>query len=120
MTKQRKLIRACLSRGARHMTASEIHAYVRETMPHIALGTVYRNLGLLVEAGEVARVAVTGRADVYETKTEKHDHMVCVRCGRIRDIFIPGLIDAIDYQTGEKALSYELSISYLCAECKKK
>lgn len=102
------------------MNASEIYARAKKEMPSLALGTVYRNLGILVSEGEIMRVSLPGKPDAYDTLKDKHDHMVCAMCGKIRDIFIPGLKDAIDYQTGEKTLSYELSISYICPECKKK
>ncbi len=101
------------------MTAQELHTCVKAVLPRCALGTVYRNLGLLCDEGRVARIPLSKDADVYELKKEPHDHMICVRCGKIRDVYIPGLSDAIDYQTGEKTLSYELTISYLCPDCKK-
>ncbi len=120
MTRQKRLILSLLAAECRHMSAAEIYLRAKRELPHIALGTVYRNLGLLVDEGEIVRVSVPGKPDAYDTLKEKHDHMICALCGRIRDIFIPGLQDAIDYQTGEKTLSYELSISYICPDCRKK
>ncbi len=106
--------------GGRHLSASDILPLARKEMPAIALGTIYRNLDLMTAEGELSRISLPGRPDVYDTKTEKHDHMVCVSCGAIRDMLIPGLSDAIDYQTGEKTLGYSLVISYQCPACQAK
>ncbi len=120
MTKQRRAILAALKENGGHMTAAEILCRVREQLPAVSLGTVYRNLSLLSAEKAIGQVSFSGKPDRYEHRTGAHDHMVCDICGAVRDVLIPGLADAIGYQTGEKVLSYSLMILYRCPLCREK
>ena len=120
MTKQRRAILRALQENGGHMTAGEILSCVRKEMPAVSLGTVYRNLSLLSGEGKIGQVAFSGKPDRYEYRATPHDHMVCDICGSVRDVLIPGLADAIGYQTGEKVLSYALMIRYRCPLCREK
>ena len=42
----------------RHVTADQIYTFIRDKYPSIGRGTVYRNLGILVEEGKVRKVEV--------------------------------------------------------------
>ncbi len=53
MTKQRKIILDVLKNTTSHPTADWIYDQVREVLPNISLGTVYRNLKVLKEMGEI-------------------------------------------------------------------
>ena len=57
--------------------------------PSIALGTVYKHLNGLAEEGLLLRITEPGSPDRYD-RTERHDHMICSRCGKIEDIRLPG------------------------------
>lgn len=118
MTKQKALVLSILKTAERHMTADEILSAARARMPHIARGTVYRNLGLLYAAGEIGRVSLDGRADRYEYRTKKHDHMICEICGGLRDFLIPGIPDAVTYELGEQVTRYTLFVYYVCPACR--
>ena len=118
MTKQKALLLSILKKTGRHMTASELLCAAREVMPRIARGTVYRNLALLSETGEIGRVALDGHADRFEARTKKHDHMVCEICGCLRDFLIPGIPDAVTYETGERVTRYTLFVYHVCAACR--
>jgi Fur family peroxide stress response transcriptional regulator len=54
-------------------------------MPHISLGTVYRNLNELCDAGLVKRIAVTGSVERYDADVSAHTHLKCNTCGAIYD-----------------------------------
>ena len=82
----RAAIREAITREATHPTATEIHARVRERMPHVSLGTVYRNLELFVRTGEVLKLVVPGREARYDADLRPHAHVHCVRCGRVADV----------------------------------
>ena len=56
MTRQKRLILDLMRQSPRHMTADEIFAQARQQMPNIARGTVYRNLKLMEQAREIARL----------------------------------------------------------------
>jgi len=121
-TNQRKVIIEELRKLDTHPTADELYAIVREKLPQISLGTVYRNLELLSEAGEILKLELTGKQKRFDGKIEKHLHMRCSNCGRVEDV--PGEMDEIDEKLNDmlsimKADGYRLELSGLCEECRK-
>ena len=64
-----------------HPTAEQIYESVHARDEHVSRGTVYRNLALLAEDGEINHVKVPG-ADRFDLTVELHCHLLCVRCGR--------------------------------------
>ncbi len=119
MTKQRRLILdIILSSSMEHMTADEIYMNAKKIQPSIAIGTVYRNLGLMTEAGDIRRVAVPNGPDRFDKLLHPHEHIICQKCGKLSDISVSGLKDYLDKQTGIEILGYDLSLRYLCNDCK--
>jgi len=82
----RAAIRAAVVGEATHPTAAEIHARVREQLPRVSLGTVYRNLELFVRTGEIRKLVAPGGQARYDADLRPHAHAHCVRCGRIADV----------------------------------
>lgn len=70
----------------RHVTADQIYTFVKEKYPSIGRGTVYRNLGILVEEGKVRKVEVPDGSDRFDFILENHYHVECVKCGEIFDV----------------------------------
>lgn len=70
----------------RHVTADQIYTFVKEKYPSIGRGTVYRNLGILVEEGRVRKVEVPDGSDRFDFTLENHYHVECVKCGEIFDV----------------------------------
>lgn len=90
-TRQRQLVLAAVRSRMDHPTAEQIFEDVRSLDDRISRGTVYRNLGLLSENGEINRIRVTG-ADRFDHMVRHHHHLLCVRCGRVLD-------SPIEYET---------------------
>ena len=63
MTRQRALILNIMQESPKHLTADEIFALARQRMPGIARGTVYRNLKLMEQAHEIAKLEMSDGAD---------------------------------------------------------
>ena len=63
MTRQRQLILEIIDAARNHPTAQEIFQKARGRMPAIALGTVYRNLGILADGGEIRRIVLPGQPE---------------------------------------------------------
>ena len=59
-TKQRKLVLDAVRQSYNHPTADEIYNAVREQDDRISRGTVYRNLNLLADAGEILSIKTPG------------------------------------------------------------
>ncbi len=57
--------------------------------PRLSLGTVYRNLDVLVSEGEIDEIPSVGSLRRYHANLEQHNHFICEVCGGIRDITLP-------------------------------
>lgn len=80
------------------------------------MATVYNNLSYLCEQGLIRKISVDGYSDRYD-KIEKHDHLICKKCGKISDIMLEDLTSKLQNQTDISVLSYELKLNYICDEC---
>ena len=116
MTKQRKIIYEVVQASDAHMTAEEIFLQAKKKMPSLSVATVYRNLGLMVQDGEIRRIRVGG-ADRYDRNAIPHDHMTCICCGRLVDAPLNGLKAMLENYTGQTIHSYELNMYYTCPDC---
>jgi Fur family ferric uptake transcriptional regulator len=86
MTRQRAVILEELRKVKTHPTADEVYSLVRERMPRISLGTVYRNLDFLAATGEILKLEAAGSIKRFDGDTSLHQHIRCTECGRIGDI----------------------------------
>ena len=85
-TVQRNKILYALKSTDAHPTASWIYDRVREEIPNVSLGTVYRNLSVLVEQGEIQKISCGEAEDRYDANTSPHIHFYCTSCGKVSDI----------------------------------
>ena len=67
-SRQRESLKHCLSIRCDHPTADALYASIREEFPNISLGTVYRNLNLLVELGEIQKLSFGDGADRFDAR----------------------------------------------------
>ena len=84
-TRQREMILAAFLGAKRHVTSEDLYQLVREQHPNIGYTTVYRTMKLLVEAGLATERHFDDGITRYETEHEHHDHLVCIKCGRIQE-----------------------------------
>lgn len=86
MTRQRKIILRELKQVNTHPSADEIYVMVRRYLPHISLGTVYRNLETLAQLGEIKKIEVGGSLKRFDGNMSEHYHVHCMGCDRIDDV----------------------------------
>ena len=106
-----------------HVTADQIYHYIKAKYPSIGRGTVYRNLGILVEEGKVRKVEVPDGSDRFDFTLENHYHVECVKCGGVFDVdmdVISELEKKIKDTPGIQYLSYDIFFKGICPECQKK
>ena len=85
-SRQRDAIAANLRHRKDHPTADMIYKDIRNVYPNISLGTVYRNLSLLVELGEAKKITTGTGAEHYDGDTRPHNHFICRSCGNVLDM----------------------------------
>lgn len=90
-SKQREEIKAYLSTRKDHPTADQVYTAMRTKIPNISLGTVYRNLNLLADTGEILRLQVGDKTDHFDYDTSPHHHFVCKKCGSVIDLAMPSI-----------------------------
>ena len=87
-TIQRQIILDALKSTDAHPSVDMLYAEIQKNHPSISKATVYRNLRLLAEKGDVLQIAVANDVARYDGCTDFHHHFLCDACGRILDIYI--------------------------------
>jgi Fe2+ or Zn2+ uptake regulation protein len=122
-TKQREAILKLLRGTCSHPTADQIYDEVREEIPNISKGTVYRNLKVLREMDLVSELNLNGTVSRFEAKRDSHYHFRCEQCGRVFDVGEPinkELDRRIAKRTGFKISYHQLEFRGLCHDCQQK
>ncbi|MCF7970433.1 MAG: ferric iron uptake transcriptional regulator [Methylococcaceae bacterium] len=105
----------------RHLTAEQVYKILLSENEEIGLATIYRVLTQFEAAGLVSRHHFEGGNSVFElNKGKHHDHVVCVKCGKV-DEFTDEVIEERQDQIAKK-LGYELTdhslyLYGLCPKC---
>lgn len=95
-SRQREAIKEFLMTRKDHPTADVVYSNVRDVFPNISLGTVYRNLTLLADIGEISRLRLGDGVDHFDADTTPHYHFICTKCGRVSDLDIDVLTQIND------------------------
>lgn len=90
-SRQREAIKDFLHTRKDHPTAEVVYDNVRLLIPNISLGTVYRNLSLLVDMGEIIKIPSPDGLEHFDACTDTHYHFACTKCGGIIDLEVPDL-----------------------------
>jgi Fur family ferric uptake transcriptional regulator len=86
MTRQRRLVLHELRKLKNHPSADYLFGIVRQTIPNISLGTVYRNLDVLVNSGLALKLDLAGGQSRYDGDISPHYHIRCRACGAVDDL----------------------------------
>jgi Fur family transcriptional regulator, ferric uptake regulator len=119
-TQQRKVILEELQKLHTHPTAAALYSIVRNRLPKISLGTVYRNLEMLHRLGIIQKMEFGGGEARYDGTPDYHDHVRCVDCGRVDDVSSPPLAlsgGGCNDLGGYKILGHRLEYFGLCCDC---
>ena len=119
-TIQRSLVLEAVRELQCHATADEVYHAIMKKYPDISRGTVYRNLILLSDIGEIRKIAIPGGADRYDHLCHEHHHTRCVKCGRVFDVemeYITDLERNIKDTHGFAFMGYDVVFRGICHEC---
>lgn len=104
-----------------HLSAEDVYRKLSDANEDIGLATIYRVLTQFEAAGLVVRHHFEGGHSVFElSPTEHHDHLVCVRCGRVEE-FVDDVIELRQQAVAEKyhftITDHSLNIYGICQKC---
>jgi Fe2+ or Zn2+ uptake regulation protein len=121
LTAQRRAVAEVLRGEHVHLTAEAIHDLARMRLPEISLATVYNTLNELVAMGELLEVSAGGGPKRYDPNARQpHQHLVCVRCGDIRDVSPTGeqaLDIPVAQRHGYRLVDVDIVFRGLCPSC---
>ncbi len=121
-TKQREVILKVLGEHRDHPSADIIYEEVRKFLPRISLGTVYRNLEIMSEAGTIMKLETGGSIKRFDPFPDPHPHFRCIKCGAIEDL--PFKIDdslftgnTEEWAHGRAVQNLNIEYTGLCIKC---
>lgn len=120
-TAQRQLVLSAVRARQDHPSADQIYLSVAEIDPRVSRGTVYRNLNVLSDEGEVLHVKVPDGPDRFDLRLEPHCHIMCTRCGRVEDAdvaYSAGLDAQAAAATGYLVSRHRTVFEGLCPRCR--
>ena len=120
VTPQRQVLFRLLHENESHPSAEALHLAASAVMPGISLRTVYQTLNDLVAMGELQQLQLSSGSARFDPNVDDHHHVVCDRCGAVRDVYVSGL-DAISPDTsgldGFHISTADLVFRGTCATC---
>ncbi|MFC1901481.1 transcriptional repressor [Chloroflexota bacterium] len=119
-SKQRDAILRVLRSTNTHPTVQWIYDQVRHEIPNISMGTVYRNLKLLKQEGQIMELDIADTSSRFDGTAQNHYHFRCEQCRRVFDVDEP-VCESLDKRVAEKTgfkISYHLlEFRGLCKDC---
>ena len=119
-TRQRRMVLDAVMRRTDHPSADEIYQDVQSRDSRVSKATVYRNLKLLAENGDIRQVKMSG-ADRFDRTAEDHYHIICTRCGTVIDAPIPYFAESdalVAEATGFRISRHRTVFEGLCPRCR--
>ena len=125
LTGPRRVVLEVVRGSNAHPTAEAVHQMVRAQLPRVSLGTVYRNLRLLVAQGLVKELP--GPHTRFDCNLSEHHHFICLACGRIADVAGPlterysrALMSRVASSGGVSVTHHRIEFYGRCAACRRK
>lgn len=119
-SRQRQLVLELVKSNMDHPTADEIYSLARQRDPNISKGTVYRNLNLLYDLGEIKKLPMPFGPDHYDFNLTDHCHFICRCCGRVTDASFHSN-SAVDVSAAKDAgyvvESRQVMLTGICPRC---
>lgn len=123
ITSNRLALLRLLAESEDHPNALQLYEKLRIQFPTCSLGTVYKTLAMLKEAGEVLEIDLHSESHYDGNKPYPHPHLICNRCGRIMDGDDMHIAENINLEIKEKykfqVVQSQLVFYGVCRECQK-
>ncbi len=122
LTPQRIAICALLAQTDQHPSAYQVYEALAATHPGISRATVYNTLNTLQELGAIVELSFGSDHVHYETNTQPHVNLICLRCHKIVDYFgdpgVSTLTERVRQETGFQTVAVKLDLLGFCEECR--
>ena len=115
---QKETILKIIDESTSHLTSKGVYEIVKETIPRISLGTVYRNLEKLTMENKIIALNTADGIVHYDNKRKVHQHFYCDKCHQISDIFLS--IELPNSLNVGNVTSYTLMFHGICKDCLRK
>lgn len=102
-----------------HFEVDALHSAIENDGYHVSRATVYNTVELLTQSGILRKNVFGQNSAIYEVSRNNHIHLVCKRCGKIREIENPHIASHIiqlnpdNFETD----SFAITLYGLCSEC---
>lgn len=116
MTKNGSIILEIIEELTCHPTAEEMYRILHDKGYKMSMATVYNNLNSLSDEGAVRKISIQNQPDRYD-KLTPHDHLICCKCGEIKDMFLKNRRPEIEKEIGHSIKSYDLQLFHICNKC---
>ena len=114
---------SCLRQTTVHPSAEWVYNQLKPELPDLSLGTVYRNLALFKQQGEIMSVCTVNGVERFDANTAPHVHFICETCNTVSDLheihFPASLAEDVSNCYGNEMHGCQLTINGLCSDCLK-
>jgi Fur family peroxide stress response transcriptional regulator len=120
-SRQRERILELLQGTGAHPTADWLYDRLKGEFPNLSMGTVYRNLNILVEQGLINRIDFGSTFDRFDARVGPHYHFICEKCGAIIDLPLPideALNRRVDEATPFAVSRHRIEFYGTCDRCR--
>ena len=121
--RKRNAILAYLQHTDTHPSAEMVYTHLKPEYPDLSLGTVYRNLAMFKEKGEIISLGAVNGVERFDGNTAPHVHFICTDCSAVADlpqIAVPEALNReVTAQTGGHIDVCQLTFVGQCGNCRK-
>ena len=122
-SRQRERILELLRSTGRHPSADWIYERMKGEFPNLSMGTVYRNLNILMDQGLIKKIDFGSTFDRFDAKTGPHYHFICERCGSVIDLEMPvddSLDERVSRATPYAVRRHRIEFYGICDRCRER
>ena len=121
--RKRDAILTCLRETTEHPSAEWVFSQLKQEIPELSLGTVYRNLSLFKEQGLITSLGTVNGVERFDANVVPHVHYICTGCGKVLDLHqirVPEeLNQAAAVDSGGQVTGCQLTFTGVCGRCAK-
>lgn len=119
--KKRSAILEYLRGTRQHPSAETVYTDLKQQIPDLSMGTVYRNLNLFRQQGLASVVATVRGVERFDANTSPHVHFICSECDSVIDLMDMDVPESLKNQashcSGGRADLCQISFTGVCGGC---